>query len=204
MRIFLIAPVLLFLGCGDDISPPTTPENLIVNAVSPTQMSVSWDASTDNVGVEGYKVFRDGSFHIEVAVNGLMDAVVNSTTYCYAVSAFDKEINESALSETKCDKTPAIVDTEKPSIPTGIIANALSSSQIFLIWNASTDDIGVTGYNIYNAVGTPEKIDTVNALSYIHNGLTANIQYCYSVSAFDRAGNVSTLGVASCATTDPL
>ncbi len=91
----------------------------------------------------------------------------------------------------------ASTDTTPPSIPESINAQAVSSMQIDLSWSASTDAVGVTGYNIYRCTGsscTPTVLlSTVNSLrtSYSDTGLTAETTYAYAVMAYDAVSNVS-------------
>src|SRR5207237_7868103 len=83
---------------------------------------------------------------------------------------------------------PPPADTQAPTVPTGLVGVAVSSSQINLSWNASTDNVGVTGYYVYlNDVA----LTTTTATSFTHSGLTAGTTYNYRVSAFDAAGNPS-------------
>ncbi len=90
-------------------------------------------------------------------------------------------------------------DTTPPSIPTGLTATALSSSQINLTWTASTDNVGVAGYNIYrNGV----EISGATSTSYSDSGLAASTAYTYTVSAYDSAGNVSAQSASASATTN--
>ena len=90
------------------------------------------------------------------------------------------------------DKTP-------PSIPTGLAANAVSSAQVDLSWTASTDDVAVTGYDIFrNGV----KIKTIgNVVSYSDTTVAPSTTYQYQVQAFDAAGNPSGLSSAAGVTT---
>jgi len=75
-----------------------------------------------------------------------------------------------------------------PSTPTGLLASAVSSSQINLSWTASTDNVGVTGYRVYRA-GT--LLATLAAVtSYQNTGLAASTSYSYTVQAVDAAGNL--------------
>ncbi len=83
---------------------------------------------------------------------------------------------------------PGTPDTTPPSKPTGLTATPTSTSQINLNWNASTDDIGVTGYKVFRN-GT--QIATPTSSSYNDTGLTASTTYGYEVSATDAAGNNS-------------
>jgi hypothetical protein len=89
-------------------------------------------------------------------------------------------------------------DTTAPTVPSGLSATAVSSSQINLSWTASTDNVGVTGYNVYRG-GT--KIGTSPNTTYQDVGLTASTSYSYNVSAFDAAGNTSAQSAGASATT---
>jgi chitodextrinase len=79
-------------------------------------------------------------------------------------------------------------NTTAPSIPTGLTATAVSSSQINLAWTASTDNVGVTGYKVYRN-GT--QVGTSNTTSFSNTGLVASSVYSYTVAAYDAAGNTS-------------
>jgi len=72
-----------------------------------------------------------------------------STSYSYTVQAVDAAGNASAQSASASATTQAALDTTAPSVPTGLVGTAMSSSQINLSWAASTDNVGVTGYNVY-------------------------------------------------------
>ncbi len=90
------------------------------------------------------------------------------------------------------------VDTQAPSVPASLTAIAVSSSQINIFWNASTDNVGVTGYRVYRG-GT--QIGTTANTSYQNTGLTANTTYSYTVAAYDAAGNTSNQSGSASATT---
>lgn len=99
-------------------------------------------------------------------------------------------------------------DTTPPSAPTGVSATTASSSEIGLNWTASTDDVGVTGYNIYRCSGaacTPTLFQSVGIVTSFQNtGLTASTLYRYQVSAVDAAQNESTKSSIAEATTDTI
>jgi chitodextrinase len=82
-----------------DTTAPTIPTNLAATAVSSSQIDLTWSASTDNVGITGYRIYRMG---VQVGTSGSRSysdkAVVPSTTYSYAVSAYDAAGNVSPLS----------------------------------------------------------------------------------------------------------
>ena len=133
-----------------DTTPPTVPTGLAATAVSSTQINLSWTASTDNVGVTGYQMFRDGVQIATVATTTYTDSGrTPSTTYQYTVRATDAASNLSALTAAVPATTPAAADTTPPTVPTGLAATAVSSTQINLSWTASTDNVGVTGYQVF-------------------------------------------------------
>ena len=90
--------------------------------------------------------------------------------------------------------TPPPTDTQAPTVPANLSAQAVSSSQINLTWSASTDNVGVTGYRIFRS-GTP--IGTATGTIYSNTGLSALTAYSYTVSAYDAAGNTSGQSVAA-------
>jgi len=88
---------------------PTTPSSLTSVALDSYTVRLAWDASTDNVGVAGYNILRDGRqvTSLRDGTTAFLDAQLNpSTTYTYQVRAFDAAGNDSALSNTTTATTP--------------------------------------------------------------------------------------------------
>ncbi|NLP57441.1 fibronectin type III domain-containing protein [Lutibacter sp. B1] len=81
-----------------------------------------------------------------------------------------------------------VVDNEAPSTPTNLTASNTTQTLTDLAWTASTDNIGVTGYQIFE--GTTQ-IATTTESNYTVTGLTANTTYTFTVTAVDAAGNLS-------------
>ena len=82
---------------GADTQPPTVPTNLASGTISATSSQLTWTASTDNVGVAGYRVYRNGSFLTNAPSNSYLNSgLTANTTYSYEVSAYDAVPNESA------------------------------------------------------------------------------------------------------------
>ncbi len=80
-----------------DTTAPSVPADLAATAVSSTQIDLTWSSSTDNVGVTGYRIFRDGTPVATSVSTSFSDAgLMPDTTYSYQVSAFDAAGNESA------------------------------------------------------------------------------------------------------------
>jgi chitodextrinase len=112
-------------------------------------------------------------------------------------------IDESALmvSPDSGQAMQANSDSQPPTVPTGLAATAVSSGQIDLSWNASGDNVGVTGYAVYR---NGARIATTAATTYKSLGLTASTGYTYRVAAYDAAGNLSSLSSVATATTFPV
>ncbi len=191
-----------------DTTPPTAPTNLTAT-VSGTQINLSWTASTDNVGVTGYKVERcQGSGCTTFAqiatptATTYSDSGLAAGNYSYRVRATDAAGNLSGYSNVANGVIP---DTTPPTAPTNLTATA-SGSQINLSWTASTDNVGVTGYRVERCQGTGcttfAQIATPTGTTYSDTGLATGI-YSYRVRATDAAGNLSTYSnVASATITD--
>ena len=91
-----------------DTTPPSVPNGLAGTATSGTSVALTWNASTDNVGVAAYNVFRNGSAIGTSTTTSFTDTGVSpSTTYSYAVSARDAAGNTSAWSVPVSVTTPA-------------------------------------------------------------------------------------------------
>src|SRR4249920_1718957 len=185
-----------------DTTPPSVPAGLAAVAASPTQISVSWAAATDNVGVIGYQLERcSGSgcsaFAQIAAPTGTSfndTALTASTSYSYRVRAVDAAGNLGGYSAVASATTPA-PDTTAPTTPTGLTATAMSASQVNLGWTASTDNVAVTGYILQRCQGAGctawVTIATPTGTTYSDTGLTATTTYRYWVRATDAAGNLS-------------
>ncbi|MEU7838624.1 carbohydrate-binding protein [Nonomuraea sp. NPDC049129] len=79
-------------------------------------------------------------------------------------------------------------DTEQPSVPGNLHSTAKTSSSVSLAWDASTDNTGVTGYDVYNG---STLATTVTGTTATVSGLTAATAYTFTVKARDAAGNTS-------------
>ena len=93
-------------------------------------------------------------------------------------------------------------DTQAPSAPSGVSASAKTSSSVTLTWTASTDNVGVTGYEVFSG-GSAAVASTTGATSVTVSGLAANTTYTFTVKALDAAGNRSTASSAFSTTTSP-
>lgn len=170
-----------------DTAAPSVPSGVSAAALSPSRVALSWQPSTDDVGVAGYRVYRNGSLIGSSATTTFTDATAApATSYAYTVSATDAAGNASAQSPSVTVRTPA--DTTAPSAPAGLRATSLTAGSVGLAWNASTDDVAVAGYRVYRN-GT--KIATTASPAYTDPTARKGKSYTYTVKAYDAAGNVS-------------
>lgn len=171
-----------------DADPPSSPTNVQAVAVSSAAVDITWNASLDNVGVAGYRIFRDGSLAgVSITTSYTDTDLQPQTIYSYTVVAYDAVGNTSNPSAPPVEVT-TLADTEPPSVPTEVRCAPLSATAIYLEWSASTDNGVVAGYNIYrdgNAVGTSY------TTSFTDTGLQPGGAYFYTVSAYDLAQNES-------------
>ncbi|GAA0133468.1 glycosyl hydrolase family 18 protein [Paenibacillus sp. YSY-4.3] len=185
-------------GNGSDTTPPTVPANLQVTGKTPTSVSLSWGASTDNVGVIGYTVSYGPN---ELSVSGTsatISGLAPNTTYTFTIKARDAAGNVSAPSSPLSVTTdPAAGDTTPPTAPANLQVTGKTSNSVTLSWGASTDNVGVTGYTV--SYGSNEL--NVSGTSATISGLTPNTTYTFTVKAQDAAGNVSD-GASVTAATD--
>lgn len=187
---------------NSDSTPPSAPTNVTATTTSFNTVDLTWTASSDNVGVIGYYIIRNGSTIAQTSTTSYTDSSVQpSTLYQYQIMAYDAAGNTSSASAIANVTTPQAPDTEAPTAPTNLTAVAVSASQINLTWDMSTDNIGVTGYEVFRN-GT--LITSVTGTSFGDTGLTASTSYTYTVKAVDAAGNLSTSSNSAVGTTQTL
>lgn len=174
-----------------DTQAPSMPTNIAAQATEHNKVSLSWTAATDNIGLAGYWLVRNGVTVAKLGpVSGYVDSNVNADSkYTYYLIAFDEAGNNSHASTTVSITTPSVPDTTDPSAPLNLIAMPVSSTQINLSWSASSDNIGVVAYDVYR---DNIKIATVSGTSFGDGSLNASTSYNYYVESRDAAGNSST------------
>src|SRR5262249_55959738 len=157
---------------------PTVPAGLAANAASATQINLSWTASTDDVGVSGYQLERcQGAgcttfarIAAPAATSFSDTGLTASTSYSHRVPATEAAGTPTGYSNVASATTQALPDTTPPSAPSTLAAAVPSGTQIDLSWSASTDNVGVTGYQVERCPGagctTFAHIATPTAISY--------------------------------------
>ena len=97
-----------------DTAAPSVPTGLTASAPNSNRVNLSWAAASDNIGVSGYKIYRNGGHVGSSSTTSYADTTVaGTTTYSYQVSAYDAAANESGLSAAASVTTP---DTISPVI----------------------------------------------------------------------------------------
>jgi chitodextrinase len=189
-------------GSAGDGQAPTAPASASASAQSPTQIFLSWSASTDNVGVAGYKVERClgagctsfGQIAAPLGTSLVDTGLTGSTTYGYRVRAYDAAGNHSSYSPITSVTTETEPDTQAPTAPSNLVPTP-GTTTMSLSWAASTDNVGVTSYLIERCQGSGctsfTQIGTSTTTSYLDTGLLAGVPYGYRVRAIDAAGNLS-------------
>ena len=205
------------LGTAADLTPPSAPTTLTNAAAPSTMVDLNWNASTDNVGVTEYWIYRCRGTNCSPTryQSGITETTFSETglafdtLYRYAVSALDAAGNQSPLSAIYELTTPPLRDIERPTPPSNVTAAPVSSTQIDLRWTAAIDDSGViASYSVYRCQGTcsPRDVVTtgVKTTTMKDKTVVPSTTYTYAVTAFDAAGNESLLSSAVSATThDP-
>ncbi|MGW4212551.1 PQQ-dependent sugar dehydrogenase [Lentzea sp. NPDC004789] len=178
-----------------DNEPPTPPKNLQFVSSTATTVSLKWEAATDNVGVTGYEIYQHGQ-HV-LSVGNVLEATATGlqpdTDYDWTVFAKDAANNVSQASNNVLGRTqPAPPDNEAPTVPGNLRSTGKTATSVDLAWNASTDNVGVTGYDIY-VNGEAKQTADGSATSATVAGLTAGTEYAFRVLAKDAKGNRSGL-----------
>src|SRR5579871_184485 len=170
-------------------TPPTTPANLTATVISASEIDLRWSASSDDVGVAGYHVFRNNTQIATTTSTNFADVtVIAGVLYTYTVSAFDAAGNTSPQSAAVQATASLSTDTTPPTVPTGLKVTGTTTSSVSLSWTSSTDNVAVAGYKVFRS-GAQVGISATN--SYVDSGLPPSSTFSYTVSAYDAAGNNS-------------
>lgn len=177
----------------DDVAP-SPPSGLTAEPLGSNAVELSWSPSTDDTGVAGYSIYRDGA-ELQT-VDGLTTSFTDedvepATTYSYAVRAFDSSGNVSSFSNEVEVLTDPEDDSEPPTAP--VVTVEHTGEGVRVLWEASLDNIAVTGYQILRNGVEIQRVDAT-AGEYLDTDDLCEGTYTYEVVAFDEAGNESPPG----------
>lgn len=196
------------ISTGNTFQGTTDPDTLAPNAVntltavaeSSSRIRLQWDKVTDDWGIAHYWVYRNSALAQQINYDPNLGSYTWSdnglnpnTNYSYYVQPVDIYGNVQTVGNNTSQATTLPVDTQPPTQPANLSATVVGTSAIDLTWTASTDNVGVAGYYVYQSVsgGAYNYRATAAGTSYSDTGLTQNTTYGYYVKAFDEAGNVS-------------
>lgn len=203
---------------AQDTEPPSWPEgsSLAASDIAQNYLTLNWSAARDNFGVTSYRIYQDNDLIKEVDASVLTYTVTGLDTegsYTFKVEAGDAAGNWSADGPSVSVGT-TVKDTEAPKFGerwpertwTLSYKTKVTGFEVTINWSAATDNIGVTGYRIYQTsvvnkeggqeLDEPVLVETVDqyARSYSYKLPIDAKTYTYRVEAIDAAGNESTNG----------
>ena len=168
-----------------DVTAPSIPQNLMETNKTDETFTLSWDASTDDVLVAGYKVYKDNGIYSDVGNILLINisGLITSSTSNWTVSAYDAVGNESNKSTSL---SVTLVDSIPPGKVTTLHTTEIAETSVKLAWESPGDNVGVVGYDIYkNGI----KLTDTSNITIELSGLIAGETNQWQVQAFDLAGN---------------
>ncbi|MBE2320240.1 hypothetical protein DVA67_030010 [Solirubrobacter sp. CPCC 204708] len=188
-----------------DTQPPTTPGQLGYGTRSQTSVQIEWEASTDSVGVAGYRVFRDSTLvGTTQALTFTYSLLTCGTSYSLGVEALDGagNVSQRATIVVGTDDCP---DTSPPTAPARLRALSVGETSIRLAWEPSIDDIGVTGYYVYRGGSL---VDATTGTEIEMSNLQCGAPVEVGIVARDAAENLSqrntvTVSTAECSDKTP-
>lgn len=193
-----------------DANRPSRPERLQAVHVAADVIDLEWAPSTDDTGVNGYSVYRDGHKVGEVITTSYSDtAVTAGRTYVYAVQAFDGAGNVSELSAsltvTAADTGPVDPDhpdnPDDPGTPTGPVRPPVelhtmdvTDTSVDLMWAPADGGSPAVGYTVERALGSGAftAVGTSSRTRFVDSGLEPGTTYRYRVVARDACDRTAT------------
>ncbi|WP_434442052.1 PQQ-dependent sugar dehydrogenase [Lentzea sp. E54] len=176
-----------------DEEAPTPPRDLRFVSSTHNSVTLRWEAATDNVGVTGYDIYQHGQLVTSVGnvLEGTATGLRPDVEYDWTVFAKDRAGNVSQASNNVPGRTkPAPPDSQAPTTPAGLRSTGATSASVSLAWNASADNVAVTGYEIHFDGALKQTADG-SATTATVAGLTTGQTYAVKVRAKDAAGNFS-------------
>lgn len=197
----LIPNSMLRTGTYIPPTPPNAPTNLSALAAGMTTVNLTW--LYGGAPADEFEVHRsqsaDGTYVVVGRATGLAFSDVTALpgiTYFYKL----KTVNANGTSAfSNMSQATTDVDSVVPSVPTGLTLLNKTYSNVAFRWTASTDNIGVAGYEILiNGVVH----DTTAVASYMATNLFPATLYTFTVKAFDASGNTSAASAPLAVTTN--
>jgi len=174
-----------------DTQPPAVPAPPAATTIGSTTVALSWKPTSDNVGVAGYSLYRNGNTLLATSCCTLSFVDKNLTsglTYNYTVAAFDAEGNVSPVS------APLVVTTvniNPPTAPANLMVVGATKNSVSLVWNPATDIGPIAGYRVLRGktqTSLAVIANIANVTAFTDNAVGPNTTYFYKVEAFIASG----------------
>jgi len=179
-----------------DTTPPTAPQNLSAAVQGSSQINLTWSASSDDVGVVGYEVYRDGvKIATTASTNYSVSGLSASTTYSFYVIARDNANNGSpasnAVSATTASSSNA--DTRVPTIKIFSPADGASLGDWLVIYATAIDNVGVVKMELFIDTSLKRTSTSGEIFFFLWSKSLTSGRHIITVKATDAAGNIGTL-----------
>lgn len=188
-----------------DTTPPATSITSLANGATVSGTTTVTATASDNVGVTKVEFYLDSVLQSTDTTSPYGWSWNTTTTsdgsHSLTSKAYDAAGNVGT--STAVGVTVSNLDSTPPTAPSNLTATNPGKRKINLSWTASSDNVGVTGYQIWRAAsagGPFSQIATTPSTSYSNSGLTSGTTYYYYVKATDAAGNVSAASNTASAT----
>lgn len=181
---------------------PSVPGSVRALGSATDEIVVVWEPATDDLAVQGYRVFRDGSLIASTPYPVFTDrGLATNQIAIYEIAAFDASGNVSARSQAVSGTTLAGQDSRPPPAPVALAAADVSSQRIELIWGQA-DIADVVAFNVYRGSNDSELplpfLFTVTDTFATDATISGVGTYCYQVAAIDASDNESELSDVLC------
>ncbi len=205
----LIRQKVRFTLTSSDLQAPSIPAGVRVSSRTASTISWAWNASTDNVGITGYRlevstlstfVFLSTGYPMNVGsvLSSTSTALIPNRTYYFRLRAYDAAGNFSSTSTAV--STTTLTDTLPPAAPTALAFSPVAVSSMVLSWQAAVDNVAVTGYRLDVSVnpGFTSFLSVYNnrTLGVVTStwvvGLSPNTTYYARLRAMDAVSYIST------------
>lgn len=183
-----------FSSASSDTQAPTVPAGLRATDGQGSTINLAWSGASDNVGVTGYTVLRNGVAIANVTATSYNDrSIAPKVLYNYQIVAYDAAGNRSAATPSlsvawKASEGETGADTVAPTAPINFRVVDKGAYTVTMAWTVATDNVGVTKYRVYQD-GVLIGHSVANAFSA--TSLEIGKTYSFTVEAVDAAGNVS-------------
>jgi chitodextrinase len=184
-----------------DTTRPGVPAEPAAGGIYPNGIALDWSATTDNVGVAAYNIYRNGQLLTTSSRLTYFDQnLMPGETYAYTVDAFDASGNVSGLSAPLVVET---TDTTPPSVPANLHVVSATTTTITFAWSPSTGTGGVGGYRILSGSSptTMSIVASPTATSWTFPWGYPGKTYDFAVESFNPLGISSKASPALAAAT---